>query len=114
MEVNILTEETFKNSVRAWCVNRLHTTAPHHLLDSDGRARERFVFDSFFLEEYRRMVRSKATAKPQSALNNMIAVKRVIRRGGVQPIDTPSTNTILKGLLRQYAELYGAEVLCPK
>ena len=83
-------------------------------LDSDGRARERFVFDSFFLEEYRRMVRSKATAKPQSALNNMIAVKRVMRRGGVQPIDTPSTNTILKGLLRQYAELHGAEVLCPK
>ena len=26
-------------------------------LDSDGRARERFVFDSFFLEEYRRIVR---------------------------------------------------------
>ena len=44
--------------------------------------RERFVFDSFFLEEYRRMVRSKATAKPQSALNNMIAVKRVMRRVG--------------------------------
>ena len=83
-------------------------------LDSDGRARERFVFDSFFLEEYRRMVRSKATAKPQSALNNMIAVKRVMRRGGVQPIDTPSTNTILKGLLRQYVELHGAEILCPK
>ena len=73
-------------------------------LDSDGRARERFVFDSFFLEEYRRMVRSKATAKPQSALNSMIAVKRVMRRGGVQPIDTPSTNTILKGLLRQYVD----------
>ena len=59
-------------------------------LDNDGRARERFVFDSFFLEEYRRMVRSKATAKPQSALNNMIAVKRVMRRGDVQPVDTPS------------------------
>ena len=60
------------------------------------------------------MVRSKATAKPQSALNNMIAVKRVIRRGGIQSVDTPNTNIILKGLLRQYVHLHGAEVLCPK
>ena len=35
MEVNVLTEEAFKNSVCARRVNRLHTTAPHHSLDSD-------------------------------------------------------------------------------
>ena len=83
-------------------------------LDANGRARERFLFDSFFLEDYRRMVRSKPTAKPQSALNNHMAVKRVMRRGGVQPVETPNTSSILKGLLRQYVELHGAEILTPK
>ena len=39
-------------------------------LDSDGRARERFLFDSFLIEDYRRMVRAKPTAKPRSAVGN--------------------------------------------
>ena len=34
MQFHILAEETLKNGIRARCVNRLHTTAPHHSLDS--------------------------------------------------------------------------------
>ena len=83
-------------------------------LDSVGRARERFLFDSFLIEDYKRMVRNKPTAKPRSAVNNLLAVKRVFRRGGVMPTETPNTNTILRGLLNRYVLLHGAEVLTPK
>ena len=83
-------------------------------LDSVGRARERFLFDSFLIEDYKRMVRNKPTAKPRSAVNNLLAVKRVFRRGGVMPTGTPNTNTILRGLLNRYVLLHGAEVLTPK
>ena len=46
-------------------------------LESVGRARESFLFDSFIIEDYKRMVRNKHTAKPHSAVNNLLAVKRV-------------------------------------
>jgi hypothetical protein len=83
-------------------------------LGSNGRARERFLFDSFLIEDYRRMVRTKPTAKPRSAVGNLLAVKRAFRRGGVTPTESPNTNTILRGLPRRYVDLHGAEVLTPK
>ena len=60
------------------------------------------------------MVRTKPTAKPRSAVDNSLAVKRAFRRGGVIPAESPNTNTILRGLLRRYVDLHGAEVLTPK
>ena len=83
-------------------------------LDLDERARERFLFDSFLIEDYKRMVRAKPTAKPRSAVGNLMAVRRVLRRGGVTPADSPNTNTILRGLLNRYVSLHGAEVLAPR
>ena len=97
--------------------NKLNTVAwrpDRNDLDSDERARERFLFDSFLIEDYKRMVRAKPTAKPRSAVGNLMAVRRVLRRGGVTPADSPNTNTILRGLLSRYVSLHGAEVLAPR
>ena len=41
-------------------------------------------------------------------------MKRVFRRGGATPAESPNTSTILRGLLRRYVVLHGTESLTPK
>ena len=86
-------------------------------LSHDEVRRERFLFSAYTVKEYRVNIKPKRGApnpKPTSAMNNALAVKRVLKRGGVSTVATPELTVILKGMLRQYIRLHGPESLLPK
>ena len=85
-------------------------------LSSDEVRRERFLFNAYNVKQYRvdcKPKRGNKFPKPSSALNNTLAVKRVLKRGGVTTVATPELTTLLKGMLRQYVRLHGPEALLP-
>ena len=86
-------------------------------LSFDELRRERFLFNAYNVNEYRVNIKPRggnAAPKPASAMNNTLAVKRVLKRGGISPVATPELTVLLKGMLRQYIRLHGPESLIPK
>lgn len=86
-------------------------------LSFDELRRERFLFNAYNVNEYRVNIKPRggnAAPKPASAMNNTLAVKRVLKRGGISPVATPELTVLLKGMLRQYVRLHGPESLVPK
>ena len=90
---------------------------PAESLSSDEVRRERFLFNAYNVKQYRvycKPKRGNKFPKPASALNNTLAVKRVLKRGGVvATVATPELTTLLEGMLRQYIRLHGPEALLP-
>ena len=85
-------------------------------LSSDEVRRERFLFNAYNVKQYRvdcKPKRGNKFPKPSSALNNTLAVKRVLKRGGVTTVATPELTTLLKGMLCQYVRSHGPEALLP-
>ena len=85
-------------------------------LTSDEVRRERLFFNAYNAKQYHVVCKPKRGNKlprPASALNSTLAVKRVLKRGGVTAVATPELTTLLKGMLRQYVRLHGPGALLP-
>ena len=107
---------------RAWCTlaRFLNTAewrdcaAAHSGLDPDGARREQLLQCVFVLYKYvtgkpRRA--GRARIKPGSARAPLDSVRRIHKRNGITIIAAPAMNTLMKGLLREYVRIHGADVL---
>ena len=85
-------------------------------LTSDEVRREHLLFNAYNAKQCRvdcKPKRGNKFPRPASALNSTLAVKRVLKRGGVTAVATPELTALLKGMLRQYVRLHGPEALLP-
>ena len=109
---------------RAWCTlaRFLNTAewrdcaAAHSGLDPHGARREQLLQCAFVLYKYvtgkpRRA--GRARIKPGSARAPLDSVRRIHKRNGITIIAAPAMSTLMKGLLREYVRIHGADVLVP-
>ncbi|MEM1044320.1 MAG: NADAR domain-containing protein [Bacteroidota bacterium] len=85
--------------------------------DEAGFDREVTLLCSFFVWRYQNMMpraRSSPAPKPQSAMNSVIAVRRVHRdHYDIEMVSTRRLGRVLKGLLRAFVREHGADALLP-
>ena len=109
---------------RAWCTlaRFLNTaewrdcTAAHSGLDQHGARREQLLQCIFVLYKYvtgKPRHAGRARIKPGSARAPLDSVRRIHKRNGITIIAAPAMSTLMKGLLREYVRIHGADVLVP-
>jgi len=91
--------------------------AAHSGADAAGYFREACLQAVALIEIYKEMRpkdKSKAKAKPQSALNVLLAVRRVHERHMVRMVPGRFVNQVLRGMMREFVEECGAVELLPQ